>query len=82
MLAHQNLIIYITAQQGRAVDPRTPEHSGVEVPTPKLFWGWILFWDCELSSGVVSPYAMRGQLSTQIFVFDNFSANHTSFLFK
>ena len=31
--------------QGRAVDPRTPEHSGVEVPTPELFWGWILFWD-------------------------------------
>ena len=31
--------------QGRAVNPRTPEHSGVEVPTPELFWGWILFWD-------------------------------------
>ena len=31
--------------QGRAVDPRTPEHSGVEVSTPELFWGWILFWD-------------------------------------
>ena len=27
--------------QGRAVDPRTPEHSGVEVPTLELFWGWI-----------------------------------------
>ena len=34
-----------TARQGRAVDPRKPEHSGVEVPTPELFWGWILFWD-------------------------------------
>ena len=31
--------------QGRAVDPQTPEHSGVEVSTPELFWGWILFWD-------------------------------------
>ena len=31
--------------QGRAVDPQTPEHSGVEVSTSELFWGWILFWD-------------------------------------
>ena len=31
--------------QGRAVDPSTPEHSGVEVSTPERFWGWILFWD-------------------------------------
>ena len=36
---------YSTLGQGRAVDPRTPEHSGVEVSTPELFWGWILFWD-------------------------------------
>ena len=39
--------------QGRAVDPRTPEHSGVEVSTPELFW------DRELSFRVVSPYSMR-----------------------
>ena len=31
--------------QGRAVDPRTPEHSGFEVPTPEMFCGWILFRD-------------------------------------
>ena len=69
-------------RQGRAVDPRTTEHSGVEVPTPELFWGWILFWDWELCSGVVSPYAMRGQLCTHTFVSYNYSANHMSFLFK
>ena len=39
-----NYFIPVT-QQGRAVDPRTPEHSGVEFSTPELFWGWILFWD-------------------------------------
>ena len=36
---------YVIGIQGRAVNPRAPEHSGVEGPTPELFWGWILFWD-------------------------------------
>ena len=26
-------------EQGHAVDPRTPENSGVEVPAQALFWG-------------------------------------------
>ena len=79
----QSLFLFpVVCQQGRAVDPRTPEHSGVEVPTPELFWGWILFWDWELSSGVVSPNAMRGQLCINIFVSYNYLANHMSFLYK
>ena len=73
--------MFQTIIQGRAVDPRTSEHFGV-VPTPELFWGWILFWDGELNLGAVSPYAMRGQLSTHLFVSYNDSANHVSFLFK
>lgn len=28
----------IITQQGHAVDPQTPEHSRVGVPTPELFW--------------------------------------------
>ena len=68
--------------QGRAVDTQTPEHSGVGVSTPELFWGWIVIWDCELSSGVVSPYAMRGQLCINIFVSYNYLANHISFLYR
>ena len=44
--AEGTIELYVDAGvQGRAVNPRTPEHSGVEVPTPELFWGWILFWD-------------------------------------
>ena len=77
-LPHQAWSIYKSnkqrSQQGRAVNPRTPEHSGVEVPTPELFWGWTLFWDWELSSGVVSPNAMRGQLCINIFVSYNYSS--------
>ena len=26
---------------GRVVNPRTPEHSGVNYSTPELFWGWV-----------------------------------------
>ena len=69
-----------TKYQGRAVDPRTSEQSGFEVPTPELFWGWILFWDRELSSVVVSPNAMMGQLCTHTFVYYNYSAYRMSFL--
>ena len=44
-LADKYSMLTTFPHQGRAVNPRTPEHSGVDVPTPELFWGWILFCD-------------------------------------
>ena len=31
----------LSCLQGRAVNPRTPEHAGVNYSTPELFWGWV-----------------------------------------
>ena len=74
--------------QGRAVDPRTPEHSGVEFPTQELFWGWILFLDWELSLGAVSPYVIRGQLrmllvcDAQAYIYSTNSRENTVTLYR
>ena len=72
-----NFIIFnYNIVQGRAVHPRTPDHSGVERPTPELFWDW------ELCLGVVSSNVMRGQLCINRFIAHNYSTNHMSFLLK
>ena len=65
--------------------------AGCRPSNIRTFWGWSpnprtvlgldLFWDWELSSGVVSPYTMRGQLCINTFVSYKYSTNHMSFLF-
>ena len=35
---HLSALQILSCVQGRAVNPRTPEHSGVNYSTPELFW--------------------------------------------